>query len=541
MNDVTAPFPVKPISVPQARKYTREFKAAAGKIFTEEDTIIIEIPPIKNTYLTKDARIYFKFNLSFEDHNFTETTLPSPTWWAAWKNNYGLDVLNVFRKPVPMLESCGPYAFFRDVEVYDYLGNTLLEKVNRHDLLASILNDFHLDSDLDRMRPVISETQAAQIMNMFKSDGTLIPFNTSFSLPAVDTRINGVNLLDPSLNDNLATDPKRYSDYYAYIAAPPTVPATLVTVPTWQFSISLLSFLGKGSNNFVPLHNGYRIVLKTNSANVAMQFGLPSGSLTVPTTFTTLVVNLKPQIKEYSFFDVLLRADLLEVTPEFDQQIDKSVHARMNAYSLLGRCDTPTILPGNFLSVNNIKISPRQLPDGVNTYSVLGFRSRTYIDKARLLYNDAVQQEYTNVHQMRLALGPEFDETITPMAFSADQPNLWTHGTSGFLYPYLPQEFKAMLAPQTTLSTGYSWVLKKNDNLFFSRYNDQAGKFLVLFDLSLNGYHENTITGIDTTKTTIKLDFTREADQAQPFETDVFTEHDAIIIIKPGEYSTVSF
>lgn len=528
-------FPVKPTVVPQARKYTREFSAASGKVFTEEDTITIEIPPIKNTYLTKDARVHFKFNLSFQDHNFTQATLNYPNYW-----NYTTDnIVNIQRKPVPMLESCGPYAFFRDLEVYDYLGNTLLEKVNRHDLLAAIMADFGFDSEVDRLRPPIPEMQGTQTVAMFSGTNTPTALNDVFSLPAVQSRVNGINLLDPMLNDRIATDPSRNGSYYEYIVKNPTVPATVVKVPTWEFSINLLSFLGYGSDHFVPLHNGYRIVLKTNPMFTALQFGLPSGGLDVPNS-GGITIRLQPQVSEYSFFDVKLRAELLEVSPDLDSQIDKTFRVRMNSYNVVGRCDTPTIIPGNFLSATKLKIGIRQAPIAGKPYSLVGFRSRTYITKARLLYNDAVQQQYDSVAQMRTALGPHFDPTINAYSFATDQPGFDNWGTGGYLYCYPSQLLRGALS-QTTTPADQQWALRSNANTFYSRFNDQAGKFLVVFDLSLNGYNPNTITGIDTTKTTLKLDFDRDFIQSEPFDTDVFIEHDAVITIKPGEYSTVSF
>lgn len=182
----------------------------------------------------------------------------------------------------------------------------------------------------------------------------------------------------------------------------------------------------------------------------------------------------------------------------------------------------------------------RQMPMVKENFSVMGFRSRTYVTKARLTYNDAVQQEYTSPGQMRIALGPEFDPSISVYAFTTDQPGIDIHGTAGYLYPYYSPAFRGQIA-STANPAGFSWFQKNNTNPFFSRYNDQAGKFLIQFDLSLNGYHQNTITGIDTTKTTLRVELDRSYVQAEPYETDVFIDHDAIITIKPGQYSTVSF
>lgn len=546
-----APYPVKPTLVPQARRYTRTFNAAAGKVFTEDDQITIEIPPINHTYLTKDARIYFKFDMSFYDHSFTSTAgLPS-NWFNATK----MSPLNALRKPVPMLDVCGPYGFFRDVEVYDYLGNTLLEKTIRHDLLACTMADFYLDSEVERLRPPISENQKFTVLAKTTPAGTAIEnygTDRSFGSPGIHTRVNGINLLDIERNGflNVSDDyvPTSGVVFDEYVQTPPTPTSTLVQIPTWGFSIQLLNFLGRGSSSFVPLHNGYRIVLKLNKKDIPVKFSLPNGGLKVNIANTAGFVTLQPLIKDFNFHNVFLRADLLEISPQMDEQVDKVVRSRMNSYVTLGRCDKPTIVPGNFLSVNQFRISMRHLPaSGSVSASELGFRSRTYVKSARLLYNGAVQQEYKSVDQIRNALGPEFDPLITTTAFAEDVPMENKYGTAGYMYPYMSHDFKYDVAAIPTLDANYIWVSQNTDpsldsyNAFYGRFNNQAGKFLIQFDLSLNGYNQNTITGIDTSKTTITLDLQRSKTHHEAYETDVFIDHDAIITVSPGKHTSVSF
>jgi hypothetical protein len=278
---------------------------------------------------------------------------------------------------------------------------------------------------------------------------------------------------------------------------------------------------------------------------------------------TTLTI--VPKINEYTFFDVNLHADLLEVTPDFDEKIDKVVRSRMTSYFLLGRCDKPTIIPGNFKSVNSYRIAMRHLLTNSDpATSSLGFRSRTLVDSARLLYNGAVQQEYKSVDEIRNALGPQFDTLIDMMAFTEDAPQENIYGTAGYVYPYVSREVKYDLAIQrsglSTLSkwnwinfqfiAGPPWPTSNPAgttlNTLFTRTNNQAGKFLIHFDLSLNGYNQNTITGIDTTKTTITLDLQRKdidtwTNKDKAWETDVFIDHDAMITVVPGKSTSVSF
>ena len=59
------PLPNKPTLIPQARRYTRILKSSHSRIFREGDEIDIDIPPIKNTYLSKDSQLYFTTGVDF--------------------------------------------------------------------------------------------------------------------------------------------------------------------------------------------------------------------------------------------------------------------------------------------------------------------------------------------------------------------------------------------------------------------------------------------------------------------------------------------
>jgi hypothetical protein len=565
------PLPISPTQVPQARRYTRKFLPNATKLFQKEDSIVIEIPPIQNTYLTKNARLHFTMNMSFQENSVASTEALIAQFVAGggtyaqrisnyFQKNLGATalvptdlMLNMARKPVPMLDTCGPYGFFRKVEVYDYLGNTLLENIDRHDLLAAQMSDFYLDHDTERMRPYITDDFGASVVQIKAPGPGVVPRQS---------RVNGIPLLDPD-------GEKFYLTRYQY--SPPSAVVVhgggdvytvsegeAYTVQPWEFSIDLLSFLGRGSSKFVPLHNGYRLVFHLNDPNVPIRFGLPNGSMDMDIRYgpsfnpnQVFGWTMSPYITEWNLQAPYLRAELLEITPELDVQVEKVVHAFMRNYVLKGRVDKPTILPGNFLSAKNVTVSFRHIPFNDN-HSVVGFRSRNYVKKARLLYNDALQQELGSEEEIRLALGEGFNSTISKKAFVVDKPfpDLFISGSGGYMYPYPTHASRyRLLAPVTTsggAQAGYEWFQTQGtmqNSLFFKRHNSQDGKFLIKFDLDLLGYGKNQIAGVDLTKTTVKLDFVREDynDDDDPYETDIFTEYDAIIRIEPGKYSSVSF
>lgn len=566
------PLPVKPTTLPQARRYTREFKAEGNRVFTEMDRIVIEIPPIQNAYLTKNARIYFTFDMNFKVLQEDQS--------AVYQYEYGNMIsphnLNVMTKPLPMLDVCGPYGFFRDMEVYDYLGNTLIEKTNRHDLLAAMMSDFYLDPEVDRLRPRFTENQTLftdlEYFNFSTKDpggsgsGTYASDKNSvirdtmraWGLPHRETRANGINLLDSESSAfSLHKTPEKITDAYTLYVREAFNQTTTWSIPQWIFSIDLLNFLGRGSDKFVPLHNGYRIILNTNKATIPIKFSLPNGGLSIPyrsvsptsaTTYTS--VNIVPEITKFSISDLYLRAELLEVSPELDAQVDKVVHAKMINYQQLGKCESPTIIPGNYLSATNVKISMRHIPLD-HSHSEIGFRSCTNVYGAKLLYNDALHQEYKTISEIFNNVGQGFDPSINPLSFITERPGDVSFGTSGYMYPYFSKEMKYTLAQMreqaATTGSFLEWInlisdfSNKDFNPLFYRLNNNDGKFLINFDLTLNGYKNSQIVGVDTTKTKVKIDLRRFKKDSLPYVTDVFTEYDSLITIDPGKSTSVSF
>lgn len=569
------PLPVKPTQVPQARRYTRHFLPNATKIFQKGDLITIDIPPIKNTYLTKDARLHFQMDMSFRENSKTSidalisTIAASPGMTESimkqfvadfFQDNLGMAgitplqpkdyLINTTRKPVPVLDVCGPYGLFRKVGVYDYLGNTLLENVERHDLLAAQMADFYLDHEVDRLRPMVSDDFQDAIQY---TKGT-------YGVPPRSTRVNGIPLWDPDggnfyLSRYTLAAPEQTLSHVTGTTYTSSGEVADHNLNTWDFSIDLLSFLGRGSTKFVPLHNGFRLTFEINDPNVPIKFGLPQGTLLVPVSISGLPApfywELEPSITKFSVSSPYLRCELLEITPELDAQVEKVILATMRSYVLKGRTDTPTIIPGNFLSAKTVCVSFRHLPQNVDTYSVLGYRSRTGVSKARLLYNDATHQEFNSVEEARVALGETFSHLISREAFSANSPDQLddTTGTGGYMYPYPTLASRLRLYEPDTASggdqAGYAWFNDAtsgvHQNVMFKRYNNQEGKFLVKFDLDLIGYGKDQIRGVDFTKTTVKLDLTRENPVWEAYETDIFTEFDAVVSIGPDKYCTVSF
>jgi hypothetical protein len=603
-----ASLPVKPTTIPQARRFTRRFNPNQTRQFVEGDSIVFDIPPMKHTYLTKNARVHFTMNYSFTDNspssvenlaNFIYTTEGLDAnaksivsgWFASnidgvlpWKpavdpvpylDMYQPQAINSLRKPVPCLDTCGPYGFFRSCEVYDYLGGTLLEKIDRHDLMAAMLWDYHLDDEVKRLIPDITEQfqNLNDYDNLLSSTGDILS-NLNAGEPPHVTRPNCKQLIEPDLSwydlptstaakKTRSTNPLTFTNYTnsfpthnltynALFQQYECGPLDEYTPEPWRFSIDLLGFLGRSSDKFVPLHNGFRIVFKLNDPNVPIKFSLPSGgcvlSYLLPENNNTYEQEIEPTITSFSISDVKLVTDLLEIGPELDSQVDKIVHAKMINYVPLGKCDAPTIIPGNYLSMTNVKVAFRSNPFD-KYHSVLGYRMYPYITKASILYNDAELKTYETVNEMLIGCGPGFHPTISVDAYLSEFPSADLVGTGGYMYPFPSQTCRLLWFSnsQALYKHGFFWFnsdadsISQNLNPLFTRSNDQSGKFLLNFDLQLNGYQSNQITGIDSTKKTVKLKLTKSYNLIEPYNTDVFIEFDAIVKVDPEKSTSVSF
>lgn len=279
-------LPREPVTIPQARRYGRRFTGDQGKVFREQQQITINIPRIDKTYLTKNVKLHFDFDLSYYEASQAKWTavhddLLSTTniypfndpLQITYANNFfgrgSNDVtvlpdryLNAYTKPIPTFDINGAYGLINRIQVYDYLGNTLLEDIQSHDVLTAQFADFwfkHENMDIERPRIV---------------DGN----NSINEIPRV--RKNPASSLFPSYQ-NPYVRPISLSTYedipYGADTAGYNIIPKPVTVPTLHCELDLISFLGRLSDKFVPLHNGFQLVITLNDFNKAIKFNTPFG------------------------------------------------------------------------------------------------------------------------------------------------------------------------------------------------------------------------------------------------------------------------
>jgi hypothetical protein len=573
-------LPRDPTTVPQARRYNRTFEAPRGRSFLPEETVVIEIPPIKNTYLTKNNKLHFDMTLSYNEAsqatwNTIRDNIVGTGGYLATKYPYlngffgrtnagtlRYDPINYYTKPVPFLDINGPYGFINRIRVYDWKGSTLLEDIREHDVLTAMLADFDFkDDNFHVFRPSSADTEDA-IARVRKQP-------CSFLTP--DQEILIENPISLSAYDNTTG-----------VVTPTPV------IVTQHYSLDLYSFLGKLSGKFVPLHNGFRIEFTFNKANIPISFSTANGSLTVnyagyntatpgvPNSFST---ELDPSINYLNFTKIYLKADLLEVTPELDAKVEKVIHFQGFQYQLdfypyqefangggisdENRPDFTSRITPAMMSLNKVMIGQRIVPtftaNNVSSQQKLGFRIRNYVDTSDLLFNKSVINSFSNVSEFADAwleafgIYPELG--ITPNDFSVDEPiRTGTNGNQFLVYGQSQRNSTSLYLTQNINNAGDTigsqwWpglVATRSGDItapnfgLYSTTEDQ-GRFLIVFDTRLPGTTAETISGISTSKNVLEYKLTASKDVCYKAYIDVFSQHDAVLRVDPSVSTTVSF
>ena len=203
-----------PPTIPQARSYLFKQQSDLQEYDIQKgNKIRINIPRLQRSYLKKDS--YLRFRVNIDASNLGGTTAAGLSF-----------------------DRCGAYGLFDRIEIYDYLGGTLLEQTQNVPALMTLLRDLN---------------------------SSLIEFNSHFSVTQGCSG-SGVNVKNTSY-----TELKSANVGYTFIQTPGTVnpPTAAAQFVTAEFAIPIPSFLGMFSDKFVPLHNGFSIDLFMNSREQA--------------------------------------------------------------------------------------------------------------------------------------------------------------------------------------------------------------------------------------------------------------------------------
>jgi hypothetical protein len=113
--------------MPQARSYLFKQQSSLSTYSDSTNVIQINLPRLQRSYLTKESYLRFLVSANFQPGlDATQNTLPAR--YLA-------------------LDQVGAYGLIDKIEIYDYLGSTLLESTAGHGQLMSLLMDLNVSQD----------------------------------------------------------------------------------------------------------------------------------------------------------------------------------------------------------------------------------------------------------------------------------------------------------------------------------------------------------------------------------------------------------
>ena len=116
-----------PPTMPQARSYLFKQQSSLSTYSDSTNVIQINLPRLQRSYLTKESYLRFLVSANFQPGlDATQNTLPAR--YLA-------------------LDQVGAYGLIDKIEIYDYLGSTLLESTAGHGQLMSLLMDLNVSQD----------------------------------------------------------------------------------------------------------------------------------------------------------------------------------------------------------------------------------------------------------------------------------------------------------------------------------------------------------------------------------------------------------
>ena len=255
-----------PPTMPQARSYLFKQQATQSSYTAgTSGNIQINIPRLQRSYLSKDSYLKFKVGLK-------------------WTND-GLTVGN------PVFDTCGAYGLIDTIEVYDYLGSTLLERTSGHAQLMALLMDCHMGgSEMRNHFGAASGCKGFQV-GWDPECPRSVTASAAYTDEAARLKLRKWVVQPPVSGQAMGA---------LYNAATTIQGNNAGTDQFYEFSLPLFSFLGTLSKKYAPLHNGYtiNIVLNTVDKVWGMTNNVGASVGTVPATYTLSDVYWCSQVLE---------------------------------------------------------------------------------------------------------------------------------------------------------------------------------------------------------------------------------------------------
>jgi hypothetical protein len=521
-----------PPAIPQARSYLFKQKSE----YTEYDMgkgtkIRINIPRLQRTYLSKDSYLRFRLNIEF-------------TGGAA-----GVKTAPLY------LDRAGAYSLFDRLEVYDYMGGTLIEQVNNIPTLMTMLNDV--------MCPI--ETYNSKLQSTQGYQGSMIGYSTN-AVESVELRTanSGYQLVGPYVNAGAQT---------------------VSRFATFEFAIPLPSFLGNFSTKFVPLHNGFSIDLFLNNVNQSfISYGCNQTTITdPPIPNASLAAIGQLTLDQVWISNMEFCAQVMELGNDAENLVLASngsgplvIPSTFYRYFTdlvkgSGESDqTSTVgmdLNLNVVSLKNVRFGMRPAKWQNNlAYPAYGHRIRNYLENFSFRYGSSFLPELAGVSS-RSSTIPVSKKGYTSLnstelskqdGYKQAYVELMKTGPKGQWYDSKEMSSINQSEYQTDLLYCPSDQSNVNSELaFYNRAQFEAvnvvpplskfsqytcGKFMGGLDLRLST--KDVVSGIDTNGLLVRLNAKFDDDNLSNMVNavlDVYAEHDAFVQIIPGVATTCTF
>lgn len=477
-----------PPTMPQARSYL--FKQQSVNSTYEpgaSGTIQINLPRLQRSYLTKDSYLKFRIGLSWNN-----ATAGNPT--------------------APCFDVPGAFGLFDRIEVYDYLGSTLLESTSGHGQLISLLMDCQSRPDeLQFHYGTGSGTRGANI-------GTDTEIAATVTTKTIMYGPTTGGVFTKTSNNGTVT-------YY------------------YEYTIPLFSFLGLLSQKFAPLHNGYTIQLTLNTAAQALGFSSAAGTNTgtAPTSYILSNVYMCCQVLELgpvaeSMLISSTQGQPFVVPSKAYRNYIGNIPAQSSAYRL--------DLNLNVASLTNLLWIMRE-----NTYQndikwkSLSYRIRNYLSSWYFQYGSTLLPQTSGI-QCYAPPGATLDQGIggTNEAYNELMKARHNYNASNFSSCISKLNYwidTAALHATNAGTTAAHVMALTADNV------QDSGKFACGLDLELvSGRSNDLVCGMNTNgmNTSINLTFdSSHTSSVVSSRVDLWAEYDSFINVSPGIATTVSF
>jgi hypothetical protein len=524
-----------PPTMPMARSYLY-------KQYTEQDsynpasggTIQIDLPRLQRSYLTKDS--YLRFRLGFTTTDATNAFQPGiGVSTDAGATGTKLNNYLCFDNP-------GALGLIDQIEVYDYLGSTLLESTSGHGQLMSLLLDLNSDA---------VNTGFHYNNSMGISGGFTRKDNFEGNGSATNTISTGTKSRLFSSNSGEAIL-SSYADGYSGTGYD-IIPGGSNTIPKakiYEYAIPLFSFLGLNSDKYAPLHNGYTIIIKLNP--FAQAFGI-AGDLNAgfqyagnAGTGTDKRATVYPT--SYELTNVAFVAQILELGPTAESMLRSSTGG------------SPMIIPyksyRNYFASIPAKAATLRLDMNLNVASLTNVL--WIMRNAGNLYNIGKKSLSARVRNYLQSWNFQYGSSTLPLTEGIQcGPKPGTNATlanSGS-----DEAYNELLKSRHALNVDIhsSQINERNFGIDANKIGTtetdalsvhnpfHVGKFAAGLDLELiPGRSKNLICGLNTNGMTTTINGTFDLsniDNVANVRMDAWAEYDAFINVVPGVATTVSF